>query len=73
MIKTVTVVEESGTKLVILLDQIESLSWWPNSEHSAMVFMKSGHHFEIPQEVAEELEQAWLAYLGDYHTQPLTH
>ena len=66
MIKTATLIEEDGTRTVILLEAIEYFLWYPNSDHSATVFMKSGNSFGIPQEVAEELEQAWIAYLGDY-------
>ncbi len=72
MIKTAQIVVEDGTKIVILLAAIEAFRWDPK-DHSAQVFMRSGHEFGLNQEVAEALQEAWLTYLGDYHGRPIQH
>ncbi len=72
MIKTAQLVIEDGTKMVILLACIEAF-WWHPTDHSAAVYMRSGHEFELAQEEAEALQDAWLTYLGDYHSASLQH
>lgn len=72
MIKTAQIVIEDGTKLVILLAAIEAF-WWDPEDHSAQVYMRSGHEFGLSQDEAEALQTAWLTYLGDYHNIPVRH